>query len=176
MVEALDDVDREVCPCGYSYVVLTVSGFEPVHAETAQVIEFRVAAGSPRPLKLNRVIERIEDMPPGTIGLRTSGKLTREDYQEVLEPALREGVESGELRLLFVLPEFDGIEAGAVVEEVEIGLRAWVREHAAWKRFAIATDVEWLAKSIRAFTWLVPGEVRIFSLGELDAARQWIAG
>jgi len=39
VVEELDDVDREVCPCGYSYVVLTVSGFEPVYAEQAQVIE-----------------------------------------------------------------------------------------------------------------------------------------
>ena len=39
LVEELDDVDREVCPCGYSYVVLTVSGFEPVYAELAQVIE-----------------------------------------------------------------------------------------------------------------------------------------
>jgi SpoIIAA-like len=122
------------------------------------------------------MIERIEEMPAGTIGLRASGKLTREDYRDVLEPALREGVESGELRLLFVLPEFDGIEAGAVVEEVEIGLRAWVREHAAWKRFAIATDAEWLAKSMRAFGWLVPGEVRIFSLGELDLAREWVSG
>jgi hypothetical protein len=39
VVEALDDVDREVCPCGYSYVVLAVSEFEPVYGEQAQVIE-----------------------------------------------------------------------------------------------------------------------------------------
>jgi hypothetical protein len=39
LVEELDHVDREVCPCGYSYVVLAVSEFEPVHAEQAQVIE-----------------------------------------------------------------------------------------------------------------------------------------
>lgn len=39
LVEELDDVDREVCPCGYNYVVLAVAEFEPVHAERAQVIE-----------------------------------------------------------------------------------------------------------------------------------------
>lgn len=39
VVEGLDEVDREVCPCGYSYVVLAVSEFEPVYAERAQVIE-----------------------------------------------------------------------------------------------------------------------------------------
>jgi hypothetical protein len=38
-VEELDDVEREACPCGYSYVVLSVSSFEPVHAEQGQVVE-----------------------------------------------------------------------------------------------------------------------------------------
>lgn len=122
------------------------------------------------------MIERIEAMPAGTIGLRAAGKLTREDYQQVLEPALKEGVESGALRLLFEIADFDGLEPGAVIEDVETGLRAWVRDHSAWKRFAFVTDVEWLAKSMRAFAWLAPGEVRVFSLGETDAARDWVAG
>lgn len=122
------------------------------------------------------MIERIEKMPAGTIGLRASGKLTREDYQQVLEPALKEGVESGELRLLFEMPDFDGLEPGAVIDDVETGLRAWVRDHSAWKRFAFVTDVEWLVKAMRAFAWMAPGEVRVFSLGELEAARQWVAG
>ena len=39
LVEDLDQVEREVCPCGYSYVVLSVSSFEPVYAERAEVIE-----------------------------------------------------------------------------------------------------------------------------------------
>jgi hypothetical protein len=121
------------------------------------------------------MIERIEEMPSGTIGLRASGKLTREDYQQVLEPALREGVESGELRLLFAMPDFDGLERGAMVEDIETGLRAWVHDHAAWRRFALVTDVEWVSKAMRAFAWLAPGEVRVFALDELDAAREWVA-
>jgi len=122
------------------------------------------------------MIERLEEMPAGTIGLRASGKLTREDYQQVLEPALQEGVESGELRLLFAMPDFDGLEAGAMVEDVETGLRVWVRDHSAWKRFALVTDVDWVAKAMRAFAWMTPGEVRIFSMGELEVAREWVAG
>ena len=39
IVEELDDVEREVCPCGYSYVILSVSGFEPIYAERAEVVE-----------------------------------------------------------------------------------------------------------------------------------------
>ena len=121
------------------------------------------------------MIERIEEMPSGTIGLHASGKLTREDYQHVLEPALKEGVESGELRLLFAMPDFDGLEPGAMIDDIETGLRTWVRDHSAWKRFAFVTDVEWLAKTMRAFAWLTPGEVRVFALGELEEAKRWVA-
>ena len=41
VVAELDAVDREACPCGYSYVVLTVSEFEPVFAQRAEVVELR---------------------------------------------------------------------------------------------------------------------------------------
>jgi hypothetical protein len=36
------------------------------------------------------VVERIDDMPAGTIGLQASGKLTRDYYGNTLEPALGE--------------------------------------------------------------------------------------
>jgi stage II sporulation SpoAA-like protein len=122
------------------------------------------------------MIERIEEMPAGTIGLHASGKLSKDDYLQVLEPALKEGVESGELRLVFALPDFDGLEAGAMMEDIETGLRTWVRDHSAWKRFAFVTDVEWLVKSMRAFAWLAPGEVRIFAMADLEQAKSWVAG
>jgi len=122
------------------------------------------------------MIKRIEEMPAGTIGLRASGELTREDYVEVLEPALREGVDSGALRLVFVLTDFEGLGHGAWVEDMKTGLEAWVRNHSAWKRFALVTDVEWVAKAMRAFAWMAPGEVRVFGIGELDAAREWVTG
>jgi len=38
-VKDLDDVDREVCECGYSYVVLSVAEFETVHANKGQLVE-----------------------------------------------------------------------------------------------------------------------------------------
>lgn len=120
------------------------------------------------------MIERIDGMPAGTVGLRASGKLSKEDYTEVLEPALREGVESGELRLLFVLSDFDGLEASAVVEDFKTGLQVWFRDHSAWKRFALVTDAEWVAKAMHMFTWLTPGEVLIRDLDGLEEAKRWV--
>jgi hypothetical protein len=40
LVEDLDELEREVCACGYSYVVLSVSGFDPVHTPGGELLEF----------------------------------------------------------------------------------------------------------------------------------------
>ena len=41
VVENIEDVEREVCACGYSYVVLSVAEFEPVEIRSGEVIELR---------------------------------------------------------------------------------------------------------------------------------------
>ncbi len=41
LVEDLDAVEREVCECGYSFVVLSVAEFEPVEIRGGQLIELR---------------------------------------------------------------------------------------------------------------------------------------
>lgn len=121
------------------------------------------------------MIERIEAMPAGTLGLRASGKLTKDDYTDVLEPALAEAVAAGAVRLVFVLTEFDGVAAGAWIEDLKTGLRTRIRDHREWQRMALVTDVEWVAKAMRAFAWLAPGEIRTFELGELEVAKAWVA-
>ncbi len=121
------------------------------------------------------MIERIGDMPSGTIGLRAGGKLSKEEYAQVLEPALQEGVESGELRLLFLLTDFEGLEPSAYAEDMKTGLRAWIRDHSTWKRFALVTDSEWVAKAMHMFAWMTPGEVKIYEPGDLEEAKAWVA-
>jgi hypothetical protein len=39
VVENLDQVEPEVCECGYSFVVLSVASFEPVYAQDGELIE-----------------------------------------------------------------------------------------------------------------------------------------
>lgn len=122
------------------------------------------------------MIELIDDMPAGAIGLRATGKLSKSDYVDVLEPTLGTAVESGEIRLVFVLTDFQGLEPGAWIEDAKTGLRTWVRDHSAWRRFALVTDVDWVAKAMRAFAWMTPGEVIVSDLSGLDDAKSWVAG
>jgi SpoIIAA-like len=120
------------------------------------------------------MIERMDDAPAGVIGIQASGKLTKDDYESVLEPALKEAVETGEARVLFVLPDFDGLEPEALFEDVKTGLGVELKDRSAWKRFAVVTGVDWIAKSMRLFAWMVPGEVKVFDMSELDKAKEWV--
>jgi len=122
------------------------------------------------------VVERIEDMPAGTLGFRASGKLTRDDYQQVMEPDLRRAADAGEIRMLFRLDSFEGLEPGAWFEDMKTGLGLGLGHHSAWKRSAIVTDVEWLAKAFQFFAWMTPGEVEVFAEDRLEDARRWVAG
>lgn len=121
------------------------------------------------------MIEPIEDMPAGTVGFRASGRVTRDDYRRVLEPALRDAVERGEVRLLYALDGEFEMEPGAVFEDARTGAGLGLAHHSAWKRTAIVTDAEWVARSIHMFAWMAPGEVRVWRGGDLDEARRWVA-
>jgi hypothetical protein len=123
------------------------------------------------------VIERIADMPAGTLGFRAAGEIEREDYDEVLVPELRRAIESGTgLRTLYVIEDLDEIEPGALWADSKLGFDLGVRHHAAWVRSAIVTDIAWMAHATKLFAWMMPGEARVFPLAELEQAKAWVAG
>ena len=123
------------------------------------------------------MVEQIDDAPAGTIGFRASGKLTKADYRDVLEPMLRDAAEKGEIRMLFELTDFHGLEPGAWYEDLKTGLGLGIGHHSAWKRSAIVTDVEWVGKAFKLFAWMTPGEVKVYDdLNQRDEALSWVAG
>jgi SpoIIAA-like len=123
------------------------------------------------------VIERLADMPPGTLGFRATGEIERKDYDEVLAPELRRALEAGTgLRTLYVIENLDEIEPGALWADSKLGFDLGVRHHEAWVRSAIVTDIAWMARATRLFAWMIPGEAQVFPLAELDRAKEWVAG
>jgi hypothetical protein len=119
------------------------------------------------------VIKIIQDMPVGTIGLEAVGKVTDEDYRNVLIPAISSAVERNDVRLLYVLgDDFDAYSPGAVWADTKL----WAGHLRAWKRVAIVSDADWLENGIKAFGWLMPGEVKVFETDDVDDAKEWLAG
>jgi SpoIIAA-like len=119
------------------------------------------------------VLKLIENMPEGVVGVEADDKITAEDYEQVLEPAIEAARDAdGKVRLLYVLGhDFPDYSAGAAWEDAKLGL-GHLRS---WERIAIVSDADWLHRAIHGLGWLMPGEVRIFRVGELDAAREWVA-
>jgi hypothetical protein len=116
----------------------------------------------------------IEDLPEHVVGVEAHGKVTAEDYEQVLVPAVdaaRAKSGDGGVRLLYVLGhELPDYTAGAAWEDAKLGL-GHLRS---WERIAIVGDADWLRHAVHGFGWLMPGEVKVFALEELDSAREWV--
>jgi SpoIIAA-like len=120
--------------------------------------------------------EVIPDMPPGTLGFRVSGHLTREDYVQVLVPPLRKAVEAGErLRVLYAIGPELHMEPGALLEDLKLELDLGIKHREAWERIAVVTDLDWLWRAFGLFSWMVPGEMRLFHEADLEQAKAWLA-
>jgi SpoIIAA-like len=118
------------------------------------------------------LIKQLDDVPPGVIGFEVAGRIEAEDYRDVVLPALERAAQSGEVRFVIIMPEFHGMSAGAVWQDLKIGI-----EHLrAWKRIALVTDITWIRDMTSLFGWMTPGEVKTFHLTELDEAVAWAAG
>ena len=51
-----------------------------------------------------------------------------------------------------------------------------IKNHGAFKRIAVVSDLEWVTHVMHAFAWMVPGELAMFGLDDLDRATEWAAG
>jgi len=123
------------------------------------------------------VVELLDDMPAGTLGFRVSGKITRDEYFQMLDP-VRERLERGEKLSFLVVTDdrFHGLELAALWEDVKAAGSVGLQHRSAWERLAVVTDKDWMRHAISAFGWLSPGELRIFEPDELEAAKAWTGG
>jgi len=117
------------------------------------------------------MIETIPGLPENVVGFEAVGKVSADDYKDVLIPtaeaALKKG---GKVRLLYVLGErFEEISPGAMWQDTKLGV-----EHlGSWEKMALVTDVDWIGHTVKAFGWMMPGEVRVFPVAERADAEAW---
>jgi hypothetical protein len=122
------------------------------------------------------VVEVIADMPAGTLGFRVSGRLTREDYVEVLVPPLCEAVEAGgRLRVLYAIGPELHMEPGALWEDLKVELDLGIKHRDAWERIAVVTDLDWLWHAFKLFSEMVPGDMRMFHESEIEQPKGWLS-
>jgi hypothetical protein len=122
------------------------------------------------------MIEVLHDTPEGVTGIRVSGRLRGDDLRD-FKPAMEEMLKAGEIRIVEVIAsDYEGFGPGGLVEDLKLGLGALFRHHSAFKRIAVVSDKEWVAHTMHALGWMVPGELAMFGLDELERAKEWAAG
>ena len=118
------------------------------------------------------MIEPLKGFPANIVAFACRGHVTKSDYETVLIPTVEKAVLQHEkLRVYYEIgPDFTGIDAGAVWDDMKIGIQHWRR----WERVAIVTDVAWIKNTVWVFGFLIPAEMKVFSTDEAAQARSWI--
>lgn len=116
--------------------------------------------------------EVIEGLPRDVVAVRAVGIITAEDYRDTLRPMVEDKLkEHDRLKCLVVLDDDYATYAGdAAWEDTKFGFSHLTD----FRRVALVTDVDWIARAVRMFAPLMPYEFRLFPLAELEAAKSWI--
>jgi hypothetical protein len=119
------------------------------------------------------VIELIEGLPDGVVGIEAVGNVTLEDYEDVVAPAVERALASHQkIRLLHVIGErFQGHSASALLEDAKLGL-ANVRSI---ERIAVVTDNAHFRALVKGAGWTLPGDLKLFSNAERAEAEAWVS-
>jgi len=118
------------------------------------------------------MIKILEGFADNVIAVAAIGHVTREDYETVLIPQVEATARRHpKIRCDYeVDADFTGAAPGAVWKDFRVGVDYWMR----WERIVLVTDVAWLAHMMNAFRFLLPGQLRVYTTSEKDAARAWI--
>ncbi len=119
------------------------------------------------------MIELIEGLPDGVVGLEAVGEVTSRDYSSVAIPAVEDALSRHKkISLLHVLGErFTGYEAGGGWADAKLGaLHAF-----SFERIAVVTDLDHVRKQVKRMGWLVPGEMKLFSNAQRVEALGWVS-
>jgi len=117
-------------------------------------------------------IVEIEGLPHDVVGIDIKGLITSQDYTDTLIPLIAEREqEHDKLKMICVLGDyFDGYSPGAMWDDLRFGLS----HITTFSKLALITDQEWIRNGAKLFGMLMPTEVMVFTMTELDDAKAWI--
>jgi hypothetical protein len=122
------------------------------------------------------VIEAIPDLAPGLLGFKATGKITGDEYRDMMKPIYALLEQGGPVNLLFVVgSDFSGLDLEALWEDLKAGGSVGLKHRSAWRRMALVTDKDWIRYGAAGFGWLAPGELRVFDLDKQAEAVTWLS-
>ncbi|MBD3671643.1 MAG: STAS/SEC14 domain-containing protein [Gammaproteobacteria bacterium] len=117
------------------------------------------------------MINVMKGTPDNVIGFDASGKISEQDYDEVVIPNIEKHMEThDEARVVYhINSDFDGFSAKALWEDTKLGFKNIEN----WQKIALVTDRDWLENAARLLNFTIPAKVRVFEESELNQAIKW---
>ena len=117
------------------------------------------------------MMELIEGLPDGVVGIEAVGEVTADDYETVAKPAIEKALaERARIRLIHVLGDrVAGHTPGALLDDAKLG----ISHLDSFERVAVVTDIDLVRALVKTGGWSIPGETRLFSTDERAAAIAW---
>ena len=118
------------------------------------------------------MIELITGLPDNVVAIDAKGKVTADDYETVLIPALENALKlHSKVRMLYQMGrEFTSITPGAMFDDAKMGMKHLT----AFEKIAFVTDVEWMVNAVKVFSVMIPCPVHIYGNDRLAEAKDWL--
>ncbi len=117
------------------------------------------------------MFKSIEGLPADVLAIEASGQITDQDYRGTLIPLAECLLAKGPIKMLYVIgSDFTGFDLAALWDDSAFGFSHWHD----FSRIALVTDHAWMCGAVTMFKPFFQGEVRLFRLAQLSAAKDWI--
>lgn len=121
---------------------------------------------------MNEMIEIMQGLPENVLGVIYSGKVTGEDYDDVLIPIFKEKLNKfGKIRLLYQINTgISHFSWSSYLEDTKISWHLF-----SFEKVAIVSDIHWIDESVKLFAFMMPMPVKAFTGDRIDEAKAWIS-
>ena len=119
------------------------------------------------------MIQQLEQVPANMVGFRATGEVTKEDFEQVVIPAVERSIEkTGVLNYMLVLDtSVKEFNVGAWLQDAFMGIKHLTK----WNRAAIVSDSKGIKTFTDIFSKLMPGEFRGFDHADMQTAIDWVS-
>lgn len=116
------------------------------------------------------MLEYLTDPTAGVVEFTVDGPVAKEDYDRVVAEMESAIDRFGKLRLVEIVRDIGAIDNAVWWPDLK-----WATEHIKdVARCAVVTDKGWLGAISRAAGALLPAEIRVFPLADVDETRAWV--
>src|ERR1043165_1249424 len=114
------------------------------------------------------MLKVIDELPDNVVGIIATGRVTNEECDTVLKPAMERSLKRhGKIRLYY---EVGSRFPGAGWDDLDVAIDHLPQ----WERIAVVTDTAWVRQTVNALRFLIASEVRVFTTLEAAEGRAWI--